>query len=365
MVPIERLMNVVLAIALVAIGGQVRAQETSDPSAPQIASTLPEPGSVEVILSDKSVLKLQLADEAIEIATPHGTLKIPASDILRIEFAQRLSPEVAQLIDQKIGQLKDADPDVQKAAAAELLAMREQAYLALLKAARSGDPAVAPHAAEIIGKLRKAVSKRVLDSVRNEDFIETPETKISGRITMPSLKIRTSQFGDLALKLADARSLRHTSLVAAPMPERDPIQALPDPGNMKAYETQQGKVFAFTVTGGVGGGGLWGTDVYTTDSRLSLAAVHAGIVKPGETGVVYVKMIPSPPAFTGSTRNGIASSGYGMYTAAYQVLQPDDPEVESAGEGAEAAASSDGPFIWPPGGLPARAPGPAPAFFPR
>lgn len=357
-----------LPLALVAvlsslIAGAVRAQESSETAAAP-GSTLPEPGSVEVILSDKSVLKLQLADEAVEIATPHGTLKIPASDILRIEFAQRLSPEFAQLIDQKIGQLKDADPEVQKAAAAELLAMREQAYLALLKAARSGDPAVAPQAAEIIAKLKKAVSKRVLDSVRYEDFIETPETKISGRITMPSLKIRTAQFGDLALKLADARSLRHTSLVAAPLPEKDPISALPDPGNLKAYEGQQGKVFAFTVTGGAGGGGLWGTDVYTTDSRLALAAVHAGVVKAGETGVVYVKMIPSPPAFTGSTRNGVASSGYGVYTAAYQVLQPDDPEVESAVEAADASTSSGVPIL-PFGAREGFPGGPVPTFFPR
>jgi hypothetical protein len=52
-----------------------------------------------------------------------------------------------------------------------------------------------------------------------------------------------------------------------------------------------------------------------------MAAVHAGVLKLGETGVVRVKIIRSPPAFTASRRNGVTTQPFGPYPAAYQVLK--------------------------------------------
>ena len=284
-----------------------------------------EARAVEVTFADRSVLRLYLADEKIEIATPHGTLHIPAEDVLRIDFALRQPPEIAQLISEKIAQLKDTDPDVSKAAAAELVAMRDQAYLAVIKAAKSGDADLAPPAGKVLERLRKAVPKAELAAMRETDFIVTPETKVAGQIVQPYLKIRTAQFGELELKLADARSLRHQSLIAGPEPKEE-IAAAADPGNLKAFESQQGKTLAFTVTGTAAGGSVWGTDIYTTDSKLSMAAVHAGVLKVGETGIVHLKIIPSPPAYAGSSRNGVTTSAYGRYSAAYQILKGKDAE---------------------------------------
>ncbi|MEX2174654.1 MAG: LCCL domain-containing protein [Pirellulaceae bacterium] len=307
-------------VALLSARG--RCQE--GPAADSLAPRQPfEARAVELTLADKSVLRLYLADELIEIETPHGTLKIPSEDVLRIEFAQRLPAEIVELLAQKLAQLRDNDPEVQKAAGAELVAMRETAYLALLGAAGSGDPELAPHAALVLARLRKAVPKEELAAMRDSDFIITPESKIAGRITHPHLKIRTTQFGELPLKLADARSLRHQSLLTE-AESREEIAALPDPGNLKAYESQPGKVLAFTVSGVAVGGNVWGTDVYTTDSLLAIAAVHAGVVKVGETGVVRVKMQASPASFAGSTRNNITTSNYGRYSGAYEILKGDD-----------------------------------------
>ena len=96
--------------------------------------------------------------------------------------------------------------------------------------------------------------------------------------------------------------------------------AIADPGNLHGYHQQVGKTFAFRVTG-VANNNLWGTDVYTTDSSLAAAAVHAGVLRAGQTGVVRIKIIPSPPAFQSSTRNGVTSNNYGMFVAAFQVLK--------------------------------------------
>jgi hypothetical protein len=71
----------------------------------------------------------------------------------------------------------------------------------------------------------------------------------------------------------------------------------------------------------VGPGGLWGTDVYTLDSNLALAAVHAGALKPGQAGTVKVKILGPQPAFQGSVRNGITSSPYGPYNGGFKVIR--------------------------------------------
>jgi LCCL domain-containing protein len=277
-----------------------------------------DPRAMEVQLADESVLKLLLADERIEIVTPHGTLFIPTDEIRRIEFAQRLPEETTRRIAGLMERLGNPDSETQEQATAELLELKEQAYLALVKATKAGDPQLAPRAAVVLKKLRSKLTRRDL-ALRDDDLIETAEAKVAGRIAKPALKVSTSQFGELALKLADARSLRHQSLAPKPPPP-EPEDALPDPGNLTAYQGRIGQTLAFRVTGAVAGT-VWGTDVYTTDSQLAMAAVHAGIVRIGETGVVRVKIIPSPPTFAGSRRNGILSQPYGRYPAAYQILK--------------------------------------------
>ncbi len=66
---------------------------------------------------------------------------------------------------------------------------------------------------------------------------------------------------------------------------------LPNPGTLQNYNSQIGNEFYFLVTGSANGA-IWGTDAYTTDSALSAVAVHAGIIKSGETGVVKVTILP-------------------------------------------------------------------------
>jgi hypothetical protein len=60
--------------------------------------------------------------------------------------------------------------------------------------------------------------------------------------------------------------------------------------------------------------------MYTLDTRLATAAVHTGVLKPGETGNVRVQILGPQPAFMGSARNGVTSSDYGAYPGAYRIL---------------------------------------------
>src|SRR5687767_12692924 len=152
-------------------------EEETDPERPRVPF---EPRAVEILFTDGSNLRLHLADEVIEMASPHGKLQIPAEDVLRIEFAQRLPEETTKQIDDLLNQLRDPDEDTRANAGEGLLVFREKAYLPLVKAAKSGDPALAPIAAEVLQELRAQVSAEELQ-IREDDLVETPDTKIAGR----------------------------------------------------------------------------------------------------------------------------------------------------------------------------------------
>jgi hypothetical protein len=61
-------------------------------------------------------------------------------------------------------------------------------------------------------------------------------------------------------------------------------------------------------------GVVWGTDIYTDDSRLCRAALHAGVIS-AEGGPVTVVRSAGRPLYVGSSRNGVTSSDYGSYRA--------------------------------------------------
>ncbi len=110
-----------------------------------------------------------------------------------------------------------------------------------------------------------------------------------------------------------------TSLIPYPGGPENP---LPDPGDLESYEDFLGGAYYFTVTGDVDGE-IFGTGVYTSDSDLSTAAVHAGILSPGETGTVKVTILPGQSSYQGSTAHGITSRSYGEWDSSYRVEAPD------------------------------------------
>ena len=79
-----------------------------------------------------------------------------------------------------------------------------------------------------------------------------------------------------------------------------------------------GATYYFRVQGATQGQ-LWGTDVYTGDSVLAVAAVHAGLVKPGATEVVKVTVVAPLQRYLGSVRNGVTSHDFGRYGTAYRL----------------------------------------------
>jgi hypothetical protein len=254
-------------------------------------------------------MKMTLLEERIELNTRYGKLLIPLVDVRRIDFGFRLEPTIARRVEAAIADLGHPDYRRRLAASEELTALDDKAYPALVEAAKQTDPEAKRRAEDLVDRLRKKYRPERLE-VPAEDVVHTESSKIAGRITTTSLRVKTFQFGELQLKLADVRGLRTPAA-----PDAVPVVALPDPGNMSSFQPQVGKAFVFQVTGLAPGAAhrLWGTGVYTHDSTLAAAAVHAGVLRSGEAGQVRVTVVGPQPAYVGSTQNGFTSSAYGGY----------------------------------------------------
>ncbi len=86
------------------------------------------------------------------------------------------------------------------------------------------------------------------------------------------------------------------------------LTAVAAPLSLEAYQNRVGEILVFTVTGSTNGSVI-GSDLYRADSVLAAAAVHAGVLLPGERGEVYVSLLPGVSFYLGLARNGVISAG--------------------------------------------------------
>ena len=108
----------------------------------------------------------------------------------------------------------------------------------------------------------------------------------------------------------------------------NPVQ---DPGTLGSFRGRNGAALYFKVTGTTTGG-VWGTGTYTDDSILATAAVHSGVLRAGQEGIVKVVIEPGLtavfstfpiPAYVASTSNGVTSKSYGTFGGSYSLGVPD------------------------------------------
>ena len=70
---------------------------------------------------------------------------------------------------------------------------------------------------------------------------------------------------------------------------------------------------------------VWGTDVYSDDSPVCTAAIHAGVLKPSAAGAVTVVIGGAAPTFKGTTRNGVTSRVWGSYPGTFTFDSSGEP----------------------------------------
>lgn len=271
----------------------------------------PKPVEVEIRCYDGSILKAIILDEILLLQTKYGEMKVPASSLRRVEFAGRTPSSVSTVVSEAVSNLGHPDFTIRETATQTLKDLKDRAYPACLPATKSADPEVARRAVEICKSIEDKVGRQNL-SVKPFDIIHTDDSKLSGTLKCESLKVMTAQFGEQQLRLSDIREVRHKDEGVS-----TDVSAIAAPANMSAYPNQVGKEFSFKLVGAAAGVGnnVWGTDIYTLDSNLAVAAVHAGVLKVGEAGVVKIRLLVSPQQFAGLDRNGVTSAAYGNYPA--------------------------------------------------
>lgn len=104
-----------------------------------------------------------------------------------------------------------------------------------------------------------------------------------------------------------------------------------------SLRSRNGQRFTFNCpAGGPASGRVWGTDLYTDDSSVCTAAVHAGVITVAAGGTVTIEIRPAETSYRGSVRNGIASKSYGSYAGSFVIVSnqrittPNEVSVDSA-----------------------------------
>lgn len=64
---------------------------------------------------------------------------------------------------------------------------------------------------------------------------------------------------------------------------------------------------------------VWGSDIYTDDSSICTAAVHAGRISQRQGGTIAIRILPGQAFYEGSVRNGVESRQYGSWAGSFSV----------------------------------------------
>jgi hypothetical protein len=232
-----------------------------------------------------------------------------------VDLAPRLSAQDKALVAAAVKGLGSRSFKERRRAAAELEALGVKSYPALVAATKTDDAETRKRAGQIIETLKGSLPEEFFERP-TQDVVWARETRLVGKIGRQTWKASTAQFGPVTLSLADVVKM---TAPGHPDPEVR-LVAVADPGNAQHLGMNVGKVYAFKVTG-TATGSVWGTGTYTSDSTFATAAVHAGLLKVGQAGVVKVRIVGGLNAYQGSTKNGVTTSPYGPWSGSYQFVK--------------------------------------------
>ena len=86
---------------------------------------------------------------------------------------------------------------------------------------------------------------------------------------------------------------------------------------LATLETKPGGSVHVMCPAGCTTGDVWGTDVYTGDSTLCVAAVHAGAVSADKGGEATVQLGGPQGKFDGTPRNGVTSASFESFPTSF------------------------------------------------
>ena len=123
---------------------------------------------------------------------------------------------------------------------------------------------------------------------------------------------------------SDYGSYQHSFVFKTPNTEavvREAEEQTPVLWNTSAsiVSAETGKTYKFKCPSSGKESSVWGTNIYTADSSICNAAVHAGKLALESGGSVTIELRPGESSYKGSTRNGIKTNDYGQYGSSFVV----------------------------------------------
>ena len=88
----------------------------------------------------------------------------------------------------------------------------------------------------------------------------------------------------------------------------------------QSHRGQNNRTFSYALAPGGAEDSVWGTDVYTDDSSIGTAAVHAGLITFTAGGTVTIRILPGQSSYTGSTRNGVTSGDWDAWDGSFEFV---------------------------------------------
>ena len=145
-------------------------------------------------------------------------------------------------------------------------------------------------------------------------------------------RIGSEQAADAA-RLATPRPTRATpsprlatsspAAAASAAPSGDPATQASWHATGIEHQGDNESTFAYECLPGGSLNPIWGTDVYTDDSSICTAAVHAGLITMQTGGEVRIRIRPGLDMYIGSTRNGVRASAFDRWDGSFVFETPD------------------------------------------
>ncbi len=88
----------------------------------------------------------------------------------------------------------------------------------------------------------------------------------------------------------------------------------------QSHKGQNNRTFKYTLPPAGTEDSIWGTDIYTDDSSIGTAAVHAGLITFAAGGTVEIRILPGQSSYTGSTRNGVTSGDWDAWDGSFEFV---------------------------------------------
>jgi hypothetical protein len=92
-----------------------------------------------------------------------------------------------------------------------------------------------------------------------------------------------------------------------------------EPVRLVMFRQQVGQTLSFAIRGR-SDQLVYGTTTYSEDSALETAAVHAGLLREGQRGIVKVRILPGQELYEGSAQHGVKSERYGRHSASFRFM---------------------------------------------